>query len=65
MPSEPNPFDAFSHDELDVLDDMIDNWSDKDGHGFLKSDYCYDADQLATFSRLYSQHYEAFKRKRG
>ncbi|QNE79073.1 hypothetical protein F0344_04875 [Streptomyces finlayi] len=48
----PNPFLPLSPAAVDVLDDMIDAWRDKDRHGELVSEQGYGPKRLAAFNEL-------------
>lgn len=63
MSEAPNPFAGFTNDQLEILDDMADEWSDKDRHGFLESEREYTASDLSAFYAM-SEALQAERRKR-
>lgn len=62
-PSVSNPFAGFTDIQLDVLDDMVSEWSDKDRHGELVSGWSYDADQLRAFLAIETTLHAERKRR--
>lgn len=59
--SDPNPFMALSPAAVDVLDDMADEWSDKNCHGDLINELGYGPKKLAAFGELYTLIHAAWK----
>lgn len=47
-----NPFMDLSPAEIDVLDDLVDEWNDLDRYGQLKSDYGYGPKKSEALSQL-------------
>ncbi|MCT2594243.1 hypothetical protein LHJ74_30785 [Streptomyces sp. N2-109] len=50
--------------ELDILDDMLDEWADRDRHGQLESEHRYDSAKIEAFGALYTRVYLEIKRRR-
>ncbi|CAD80139.1 gp17 [Streptomyces phage phiBT1] len=55
----PNPFMALDAAAIDVLDDMVQEWLDRDRHGELD----YGKGRTDALSLMYSQVQEAWKAK--
>jgi hypothetical protein len=55
--AEGNPFLPLSPAAVDVLDDMVDAWLDRDRHGELG----YGPAKTAAFSELYTLVHDAWK----
>lgn len=67
LPSPPgasNPFAGFTNTQLGVLDDMVDEWNDKDRHGELVSERQYDEDDRRAFLAI-ATTLHAERKKRG
>lgn len=58
-----NPFLSLSPAAIDVLDDMVDAWTDKDRHGLLVSEEGYGPVRLAAFYELSTSINDAWKRR--
>ncbi|MFE9026200.1 hypothetical protein ACFYOA_08045 [Streptomyces iakyrus] len=56
-----NPFLTLSPAAIDVLDDMADEWGDKDRHGELERELTYGPNKLAAFNELRALITEAWK----
>jgi hypothetical protein len=64
MPTEPNPFEAFTDAELEVLHDMHEEWLDKDRHGELNGGWGYDTEKNDALSALYTKLLTVTKKRR-
>lgn len=60
---EPNPFMALSAAAVDVLDDMVDEWLDRDRHGELNGGYGYGQRKARALDKLAEQIKEALRAK--
>lgn len=45
----------LTNNEIDILKDMVDEWSDKDRHGELESDWHYDHELTDAVSSLHGK----------
>ena len=59
--AQPNSFLALTPTQIDVLDDMMSEWRDKDRHGELESEHRYRAKKLDAFYTLSAMITEAWK----
>lgn len=63
-PGTGNPFSGFTDTQLSILNDMLDEWVDKDRHGLLVSEHGYEADDLRALTAI-SETLYAERKKRG
>lgn len=60
---EPNPFMALSPAAIDVIDDMVDEWLDRDRHGELNGGYGYGPRKSRALDVIHEQIKEAWRAK--
>ncbi|MGW9280732.1 hypothetical protein ACWGSA_00880 [Streptomyces diastaticus] len=61
--SDANPFMAMSPAEIDVIDDMLQEWNERDRHGELNGGYGYGPRKGRALDTLTEQVREAWRAK--
>lgn len=57
---EPNPFLSMNPAQIDVLEDMVNEWSDLERHGQLNGGWGYGPKKSEALSQLYGQIWDAW-----
>ncbi|MGW6313794.1 hypothetical protein [Streptomyces sp. NPDC055099] len=60
---KPNPFLELEPAAIDVLDDMVDEWLDRERHGELNGGWGYKAKKTDALSLIATLVRDAYKRK--
>ncbi|QAX94741.1 hypothetical protein HOV12_gp51 [Streptomyces phage Lilbooboo] len=60
---KPNPFLELDPAAIDVIDDMVDEWLDRERHGELNGGWGYGPKKSAALDRISTQIKEAWRAK--